>query len=723
MRKARKAEDAKLKAEARTKAAAIWQAAQPAPDNHPYLVEKAIKPHGLRMHDGDLIVPMREGEDLHSLQFIKPDGTKLYLFGGRKRGCYCIIGELLSPLCIAEGFATAASVHEATGHAVAVAFDAGNLLPVARSFRARFPHLHLIICADDDVTTPGNPGMTKAEEAARAVGASLAVPDFGPDRPEDTSDFNDLRKHRGAEAVRACIDGAKGENIRSSNGAAPDATIDWPLPRPIAAELASVPQFELPPPSGQVRQHKVSVADTRQQKLEIGSDVEIARCVRKDLIECSGRIVHAEGAFWRYATTHWEEIPEHELRRSVHRYDGADVVTQAGRSSRIKLGKARIDSSLNECAALCADPHFFEKRPDGINCVSGFIRFAEGGTPTIDPHNRDHRCRHTLPGRWQSDNAGLPPARSLLSRLLKGVFRGDKDARKKIALLSEICGAAALGYGTKLLQPRAVILFGRTAENGKSQILDLVRGILPPNAICTIPAAKMADERHIIGLVGKHLNAADELSAAAIASDAFKAVVTGEMVDGRDVYKSRVEFRPVAQHLFATNELPPFKGGMDRGVQRRLLVVPFNRLIPIKGRIEEIGRKVASEEPDLLLAFAVSGAARLIRQRNFSIPVSCTQALREWIFGADPVLAWLDECTEVRPIIANQPALRTSDAYKKFQAWALAEKFKIEDQPGVNGFVQRILANAKGVEHFRTKSGRFFLGLVVVHPVSPNSSR
>ena len=71
----------------------------------------------------------------------------------------------------------------------------------------------------------------------------------------------------------------------------------------------------------------------------------------------------------------------------------------------------------------------------------------------------------------------------------------------------------------------------------------------------------------------------------AIASETFKAVVTGEPVQGRDVYKSRVEFRPVAQHLFATNNLPVFAGGMDRGVQRRLLVVQFNRMIPTE-RVE-----------------------------------------------------------------------------------------------------------------------------------------
>ena len=147
--------------------------------------------------------------------------------------------------------------------------------------------------------------------------------------------------------------------------------------------------------------------------------------------------------------------------------------------------------------------------------------------------------------------------------------------------------SAALGYATRLRQPRAVILKGETAENGKSQVLDLARGLLPPSAICSVTAARMGDERHIIGLVGKLLNASDELSSAtAIASETFKAVVTGEPVQGRDVYKSRVEFRPVAQHLFATNNLPVFAGGMDRGVQRRLLVVQFNRMIPAEERIE-----------------------------------------------------------------------------------------------------------------------------------------
>ncbi len=148
-------------------------------------------------------------------------------------------------------------------------------------------------------------------------------------------------------------------------------------------------------------------------------------------------------------------------------------------------------------------------------------------------HHREHRCRHTLPGHWQpgasgTPPAGTPPAGTLLSRLLIGRFKGDPDAEAKCALLAEVCGAAALGYATRLLQPRAVVLHGKTAENGKSQILELARGLLPESAICSVPASKMGDERHVIGLVGKLLNASDEISAEAIASDTFKAVVTGE---------------------------------------------------------------------------------------------------------------------------------------------------------------------------------------------------
>src|SRR5690606_19668878 len=142
-----------------------------------YLVTKQVKSHGLRLYKETLVVPMRDSRGLlHSLQFIDGDGNKRFLSGGRKYGCYFAIGGAGEAFCIAEGYATGATVYESTGLSMAVAFDAGNLMPVAQAIRSKFPEAEITLCADNDKNTPGNPGLTKAKEAAVAVGALLAVP-------------------------------------------------------------------------------------------------------------------------------------------------------------------------------------------------------------------------------------------------------------------------------------------------------------------------------------------------------------------------------------------------------------------------------------------------------------------------------------------------------------------------------------------------------------------
>lgn len=176
---ARDAEQAAVYATARQRAQGLWDKAKPAAGGHAYLVKKAVPAYGLKLLRQQLVVPLRDVEGtLHSLQFIGEDGRKTFLTGGRKRGCYHAIGRPEAALCICEGYATGATIYQATGNATAVAFDAGNLQPVARALRQKFPRLTLVIAADNDTETPGNPGVTAAQSAARAVGGVLAVPSF-----------------------------------------------------------------------------------------------------------------------------------------------------------------------------------------------------------------------------------------------------------------------------------------------------------------------------------------------------------------------------------------------------------------------------------------------------------------------------------------------------------------------------------------------------------------
>ena len=65
-----------------------------------------------------------------------------------------------------------------------------------------------MLLADDDYRTIGNPGIAKAKEAAAAIGGVVAVPEFGPNRPDDFKDFNDMANFTGAAAVKEVIEAA-----------------------------------------------------------------------------------------------------------------------------------------------------------------------------------------------------------------------------------------------------------------------------------------------------------------------------------------------------------------------------------------------------------------------------------------------------------------------------------------------------------------------------------
>ena len=238
-------ETAKWQAEARDRAGRIWAAARATTFPHPYLTQKGVSSHALRVYKGALVVPLRAADGtLHSLQFIARDGTKRFLKGGRVVGMSHLVGTLGGDeaVCIAEGYATAASIHASTGYPVAVAFNAGNLAAVTRVLRQSQPRARLIVCADDDVDTPGNPGLTLGA-AARANCALLATPRFDAARPTGATDFNDLHRTQGLDAVKASVAFAStpvDEEVDAS--VALEATVvDWPEPEPLGEALEGEP--------------------------------------------------------------------------------------------------------------------------------------------------------------------------------------------------------------------------------------------------------------------------------------------------------------------------------------------------------------------------------------------------------------------------------------------------------------------------------------------------
>lgn len=210
-RREARAELDRLRAAARAKAQKLWAAAGPVRADFPYVAAKRIRPFEARQVRDQLIVPLFIDGEMTSLQFIAADGTKKFLTDGEVRGGYFMIeSEPADTLCVVEGYATGCSVHEATGHAVAICFNAGNLEPAARALRATRPEAKFVVCADNDISTKGNPGMTQARRAAQAVDALLAVPEFGDaDLNDQPTDFNDLHRLEGLDAVKRAVAAAE----------------------------------------------------------------------------------------------------------------------------------------------------------------------------------------------------------------------------------------------------------------------------------------------------------------------------------------------------------------------------------------------------------------------------------------------------------------------------------------------------------------------------------
>ena len=211
---------------------AIWTAATPV-QAHPYLADKSVPSHELRQgSDGQTItVQDREGNDrevsiagrllvpvadangrMTSLQFIDPNGTKMFMPDGRVEGGHFVIGDVerSGPVLIAEGYATAATLHELTGMPAIVAFNAGNLLPVAQTYRQLHPDRLIYIAGDNDHRREAegkpNVGREKAEEAAAAIGGFALLPAFA--EQDGGSDWNDLARGQGRDVARQQLMGA-----------------------------------------------------------------------------------------------------------------------------------------------------------------------------------------------------------------------------------------------------------------------------------------------------------------------------------------------------------------------------------------------------------------------------------------------------------------------------------------------------------------------------------
>lgn len=211
---------AELQLETAKRASTIWDKL---PDSGAslYLDNKEVKAWGIRFSRGSIVVPACDAQGkLWTLQFIDKEGNKRFLTGGAKRGRFHLIGRPLEEqahliLGIAEGYATAASLHEALHFPIAIAFDAGNILPVSEALRATYPNARLVFFADHDIYKGYPQAFIKQSEHTPAVARQIArLPAIRPDVlvevvADDDARLRDRDKHPNIGLAKALLAAAK----------------------------------------------------------------------------------------------------------------------------------------------------------------------------------------------------------------------------------------------------------------------------------------------------------------------------------------------------------------------------------------------------------------------------------------------------------------------------------------------------------------------------------
>lgn len=693
-------ERAEAAEKANKRAQFIWERATEADQNHSYLLNKGIKAHGIRQYKGALVVPvMGLNKEIKSTQFVTGNGTKRFLRDGEIKGNLFWIGGD-NTLCLCEGFATGASIHEATGYTAIIAFNSGNLEEVAKKIRAKYPGRPLVICGDNDQWTtkpdgaPWNPGREKALSLGWRLNTRVAIPQF-PDVENRPTDFNDLHQFAGIEAVKKQIEGAKHphdillEECRQDVGAAF---------RP--ENLARLKNLKEKDPGGfetlraKLKGLKVGVTrldkaiDTTRKDGATGSrgggssDVNHLETA-KDVVESYGEknILYSQSFPWQYSGKGlWEKLDDRQLKSEIHK---------ALEYARIHRGI--VESILDLLKTETYRPnHQFDVDTTAINCLNGELHWA-GEKWGLREHRRENFRTTQIPVEYD------PEARAKrFERFLMEVFEKDSDQAVKAFLICE-----ALGYSllSSTEYEKFFLLIGAGA-NGKSVLMDTLASLVGYEHVAAVQPSQFENRFQRAHLHCKLVNLVTEIAEGHTIQDAeLKSIVSGELTTAEHKHKPPFDFQPFSTCWFGSNHMPHTRDFSD-ALFRRAIIIPFNRTFAEHEQDKHLKTKLKEELPGIL-NLALEAMAGVFQRGEFTKTESCERAKQEWRLNCDQVQQFADdECIFTAGIETT-----SSSIFKAYEEWA--KEAGIKRTVNRNNFTTRMCR--LGAERCRRKGGTRFL--------------
>ena len=387
------------------------------------------------------------------------------------------------------------------------------------------------------------------------------------------------------------------------------------------------------------------VNEIRNQGITGRNHTEIARATLKDINDMIPIYESVEEGdefpslrfynknFWRWGGSHWEKMSDSDVEKVIStEYGDLPAASKAADHKGI----------LHVMSTLLKDK-LIENTASGVNFANGFVDvFGQ-----LHNHSRKYGCTYTLPYSYRKDLGSLGDAPKFAT-YLKSVWGNDEDYEEKVKTLRQVMAATIFGLGPSF--NRAILLYG-VGGSGKSQLLTIIRRLLPPEVVSVVSPYAFSDKFRVTELSTSVLNICGELSEdELLPGDIFKQVVDGSLLQGQYKGKPIFNFNPKATHWYCGNYLPKTKDGSE-GFNRRWVILQFNRIVPENEKIRGLGDIIVAEEREAITAWCIGAMAELNSASDYFLPMSHFKLVNQMTADNDSIFFYLtsDEGPRIYP--------------------------------------------------------------------------
>lgn len=408
--------------------------------------------------------------------------------------------------------------------------------------------------------------------------------------------------------------------------------------------------------------------DDDEDPLRLGDHTELARRIIDRLSEGSPvPMVAALNEIWRYEDEigYWATISNHLIEKMVHEYSGIDVRTVQPNGQVVwrpfKVNDSTVVGVVKSIHRLLAQPEFFADAPSGVALKDCWVRVTKDGVESL-PHAPWQKATTGYDFAWTDE---VP---EVWNQMLKDYWGHNANFEDKARALMEFIGSSICGIAAEY---QICIILKGGGSNGKSSTLKVVVGLFPKRAVSSVSPQQFGSESYRAMLAEARLNVVGELPEKKIkqeAAAALKALISGDEITAKWLYKNPFKFKPKAGHIVSCNSLPEVEDDSD-GFFRRFLILNFDVQFTPNGDSRSIDEAVLEVDRARIVCAALRAVPALIARGKFQTIKESVDEVSAWRSGQDEISLFLEDCTE--PCEAKRGNGTDGDSlYTRYAVWA-----------------------------------------------------